>query len=53
MSLKNILEVEIFYVWGVYFMGLFLSSMGNQFILVAVDYVSKWIKLIASPTNDV
>jgi len=52
MPLKNILEVEIFDVWGIDFMGPFPSSMGNQYILVAVDYVSKWIEAIASPTND-
>jgi len=45
MPLNNILEVEIFDVWGVDFMGPFPSSFRN--ILVAVDYVS-----IASPTND-
>jgi hypothetical protein len=39
-------------VWGVDFMGPFPSSMDNKFILVAVDYVSKWIEAIASPTND-
>lgn len=33
-------------------MGPFPSSMGNQFILIAVDYISKWIKSIYSPTND-
>ncbi|XP_021736138.1 uncharacterized protein LOC110702691 [Chenopodium quinoa] len=37
----GILEVEIFDVWGVYYMGPFPSSNGNRYILVAVDYVSK------------
>ena len=52
MPLNNILEVEIFDVWGVDFMGPFPSSFGHQYILVAVDYVSKWVEAIASPTND-
>jgi len=52
MPLNNILEVEIFDVWGVDFMGTFHSSFGNQYILMAVNYVSKWIEAIASPTND-
>jgi hypothetical protein len=52
MPLNNIIEVEIFDVWGVDFMGRFPSSFGNQYILVAVDYVSKWVEAIASPTND-
>jgi transposase InsO family protein len=52
MPLQNILEVEIFDVWGIDFMGPFPSSYGNKYILVAVDYVSKWIEAIASPTND-
>ena len=42
MPLKGILKVEIFYVWGVDFMGPFASSLGNKYILVMVDYVSKW-----------
>ncbi|GMI69993.1 hypothetical protein HRI_000668600 [Hibiscus trionum] len=41
MPLQNILEVEIFDVWGIDFMGPFPSSCGNLYILLAVDYVSK------------
>jgi hypothetical protein len=52
MPQKGILEIEIFDVWGIDFMGPFPSSGGNKYILVAVDYVSKWIEAIASPTND-
>lgn len=37
MPLKIILEVEVFDVWGIYFMGPFPSSMGNKFMLVVVD----------------
>ncbi|GJX03337.1 reverse transcriptase domain-containing protein [Tanacetum coccineum] len=43
---------EIFDVWGIDFMGPFSSSRGNRYILVAVDYVSKWVKAKALPTND-
>ncbi|CAM8957907.1 unnamed protein product [Rhodiola kirilowii] len=52
MPQKGILEVEIFDVWGVDFMGPLPSSQGNLFILVAVDYVSKWVEAIASPSCD-
>ncbi|KAM2032528.1 hypothetical protein ACFX1T_014532 [Malus domestica] len=51
MPLNNILEVELFYVWGIDFMGPFPSSYGKQYILVVVDYVSKWVEAIALPTN--
>ncbi|XP_006405081.2 acetylornithine aminotransferase, chloroplastic/mitochondrial [Eutrema salsugineum] len=37
---------------GIDFMGPFPSSYGNEYILVAVDYVSKWVEDLASPTND-
>ncbi|GJU59946.1 reverse transcriptase domain-containing protein [Tanacetum coccineum] len=50
---QNIIQVcEIFDVWGIDFMGPFQSSRGNKYILVAVDYLSKWVKAKALPTND-
>ena len=52
MPLKGILEVEIFYVWGIDFMGPFPSSLGYKYILVMVDYVSKWVEAMPTLTND-
>ena len=52
MPLNPILVVEIFDVWGIDFMGPFPPSFGHEYILVAVDYVSKWIEAIATRTND-
>lgn len=33
-------------------MGPFLPSFGHSYILLAVDYVSKWVEAIATSTND-
>ncbi|KAL4303760.1 hypothetical protein GQ457_10G008370 [Hibiscus cannabinus] len=52
MPLQNILEVELFNVWGIDFMGPFPSSFGNLYILLAVDYVSKWVEAITTTHND-
>ena len=52
MPLKGILEVEIFDVWGIDFMGPFPSSLRYKYILVMVDYVSKWVEAMPTLTND-
>ncbi|CAN6551449.1 unnamed protein product [Malus baccata var. baccata] len=52
MPQQSLLVVELFDVWGIDFMGPFPSSFNNQYILVTVDYVSKWVEAIATPTND-
>ncbi|GKB39571.1 reverse transcriptase domain-containing protein [Tanacetum coccineum] len=47
---QNAIQVcEIFDVWGIDFMGPFPSSRGNKYILVAVDYLSKWVEAKALP----
>ncbi|RDX82622.1 hypothetical protein CR513_36556, partial [Mucuna pruriens] len=43
---------EIFYVWGIDFIGPFLISNGYSYILLAVDYVSRWVEAIATRIND-
>ena len=52
MPLQNIMEVEVFYCWGIDFVGSFPSSAGNEYILVVVDYVPKWVEDVATPQND-
>ena len=45
MPLNPILVVELFDVWGVDFIGPFPTSYGYAYILVGVDYVSKWVEV--------
>ncbi|GJS56511.1 reverse transcriptase domain-containing protein [Tanacetum coccineum] len=52
MPQNSIQVCEIFDVWGIDFMGPFPSSRGNKYILVVVDYLSKWVETKALPTND-
>lgn len=47
-----ILVCEIFDVWGIDFMGPFPSSCGFVYILLAVDYVSKWVEPKATKADD-
>ncbi|XP_010506879.1 PREDICTED: uncharacterized protein LOC104783416 [Camelina sativa] len=52
MPQNFILEIEVFDCWGIDFMGPFPPYYGNLYILLVVDYVSKWVEAVASPTND-
>ncbi|XP_074293501.1 uncharacterized protein LOC141620561 [Silene latifolia] len=52
MPQNFILEIQVFDVWGIDFQGPYPSSYGNKYILMAVDYVSKWVEAITSPTDD-
>ncbi|RDX73360.1 hypothetical protein CR513_47039, partial [Mucuna pruriens] len=49
---QPILFCEFFDVWGIDFMGPFPISNGYSYILLAVDYVSRWVEAIATRTND-
>ncbi|XP_052623845.1 uncharacterized protein LOC128129254 [Lactuca sativa] len=52
MPQNPILGCEIFDVWGIDFMGPFPVSFGNVYILLAVDYVSKWVEAKATRSDD-
>jgi len=47
-----LLFCEVFDVWGIDFMGPFPVSFGFVYILLAVDYVSKWVEAKATRTDD-
>ncbi|XP_027337231.1 uncharacterized protein LOC113850913 [Abrus precatorius] len=47
MPLSSILKVEVFDCWGIDFVGPLPASYSNEYILVAVDYISKWVEAIA------
>jgi len=52
MPQSGILDVKLFDIWGIDFMGPFSPSHNNFYILIVVDYVSKWVETISTPTND-
>ncbi|RDX98106.1 pol, partial [Mucuna pruriens] len=51
MPQQPVLICEIFYVWGIDFIGPFSSSNGYSYILLVVDYISKWVEVIATKTT--
>ena len=50
--MRTILEVELFDLWGMDFMGPFPSSFSNLYTLLVVDYISKWVEAKPTRTND-
>jgi len=52
MPLTNNLQVEFFDVWGIDFMGPFPMSGNCEYVLVAVDYVFKWVEALPCQTID-
>ncbi|XP_075099029.1 uncharacterized protein LOC142175919 [Nicotiana tabacum] len=52
MPMHFVMEIETFDVWGIDFMGPFVSSCGMTYILVDVDYVSKWVEAISLQNNE-
>jgi hypothetical protein len=52
MSVTNNLQIELFDVWGIDYMGPFPLSKKCEYILVAVDYVSKWVEALPCKNAD-
>ena len=52
MLQQPLIFCEVFDIWGIDFMGPFPFSSGFSYILLPVDYVSKWVEVIATRTND-
>ena len=52
IPLNLILEIEIFDSWRIDFMGPFPLCFGFVYILIAIDYFSKWIEAISYQNND-
>ena len=52
MPLQNIMEVKVFEYWGIDFVAPLPFAYGNQYILVFVDYVSKWVEAVVAQKNN-
>jgi transposase InsO family protein len=52
MPLTSNLQIDIFNVWGIDFIGSFPNSKGCEYILVAIDYVSKWVEALPCRAAD-
>ena len=49
--MSPIVTIEIFDCWGIDFMAPFPSSFQNEYIILAFEYVSKWVKAIPTKKN--
>ena len=52
MPLAYNLPIGLFDAWGIDYMGPFQKSQGYEYILVAVDYVSKWVEALPCRVAD-
>ena len=52
MPLTYNIQVNLFYVWGINYMGPFPKSHNCEYILVAMDYVSKWVEALPCRAAD-
>lgn len=52
MPQQPMIEVELFNLWRIDFMGPFPNSNENLYILLDVEYVSRWVETISTTTND-
>ena len=52
MPQQPMLFCEVFDVWGIDFMGPFPLSSGFTYILLAVDYLSRWVEAIPTRKDD-
>jgi hypothetical protein len=52
MPLTSNLHIKLFDAWGIDYMGPFSPSKKCEHILVAVDYVSKWVEALPCKRAD-
>ena len=52
MPLTYNLQVKLFDIWSIDYMGPFVKSQGYEYILVTMDYVSKWVKTMPCRAAD-
>ena len=52
MPLTKNLQIELFDVWGIDYMVPFPKSKNCEYILVAVDYISKWVEAMPCRATD-
>jgi len=52
LPLQNIQEIEVFDYWGINFLGPLPNSFSNEYILLTVEYVSRWVEAIPTQKAD-
>jgi hypothetical protein len=52
ISLTNNLQIELFDVWRIDYVGPFSKLKNCEYILVVVDYISKWVEAMPCRATD-